>query len=69
MTTTTKTPGQVVTALEFAEVDSRLAVDCRDVLRRERESLTLALRSGDGREIKAAKAEAERVAVMWQVEL
>lgn len=63
------TPTQILSSLEWHEVDSRLAPDCRRVLRNERFSLTIALRSHDGARIRAAADEAIRVAQMWMVPL
>ena len=60
---------QLITALTYAEVDGSIAIDTRRVIRDERFALTAAVNSGDGQLIKAAMAEAMRVAKMWGVEL
>ena len=58
---------QVVNKLEWAEVDASLAPDCRRVMRDERQTLVVAMRSGDGARIKRALDEAVRVARLWGV--
>lgn len=55
--------------LQWVEVSSRYAPDCRRVIRDERQTLGIALRSGDPNRIRAAAAEALRVAAMWGVEV
>lgn len=66
MTTTIPTnPRQLLSYLEWAEVDGSRAADCRDMLRQERFALASALRSGDAEKIAAARDEALRVARMW----
>ena len=50
--------------LEWVEVGDYPA-DMRRVLRDERQSLTLALRTGDATKIVTAASEARRVAAMW----
>lgn len=69
MTTATKTPKQVLNALEFAQVNGSLAADCRKVLGDECNAVRAALQSGDGAKIAAAVKEANRVATMWGVSL
>lgn len=55
--------------LTWAEVSSQYAIDCRRIISAERQSLGLALKSGDATRIAAATKEALRVADMWGVEL
>jgi len=69
MTTTPKSPTQIESELEFAEVNADLAPDCRRILQAERVALQGAIRSGDASRIAIAKAEAIRVAAMWGVTL
>lgn len=59
-------PKTLLTWLEWQEVSPERAVDCRRVLRAERQRLALALRSGNRQEIAAARDEARRVAEMWE---
>lgn len=59
-------PRKLLAHLEWAEVDPARAPDCRRVLRREREALALALRSGDARRIGEARDEAVRTVCMWE---
>lgn len=68
MTTTTipTSPKALCDYLTMAEVDASRAPDCRRVLTDERIRLTGALRGGEASAIRAAAAEAHRVAVMWQ---
>ena len=61
------TPNTLHARLTYAEVDPQYAPDCRRVISTERQSLGLALQSGDNSRIKKAAAEAERVARMWGV--
>lgn len=61
-------PSQLHTRLTQCEVDATLAPDCRETLRHERESLGLAMASGDGKRIQRAADEARRVARMWGIE-
>ena len=58
---------QLSKALDFAEVNGKLAPDCRRVMVDENMVLKSALQSGDATRIKSAKDEAERVARMWGV--
>lgn len=60
---------QIINSLTFAEVNSKYAGDLRRMMRAERESLQVAVQSGDASKIKEAAAEAERVAEMWGVEI
>jgi hypothetical protein len=60
---------QLIEKLTWAEVNSQYAADCRKVIRDERMSLEVAVRSGDGARIKKATDEALRVANMWGVEV
>lgn len=57
----------LVTRLEWLEVDASVAPDCRRVLRDERFAILGARRSGDRARIAAAEAEASRVMAMWGV--
>lgn len=61
----TMSPADLCSALEWAEVSASYPADMRQVLRDERQSLAIALRSRDGAKIAAATAEAKRVARMW----
>lgn len=63
------TPAQLMAHLTWVEVDGRYAPDCRRIIRDERMSLQVALRSGDALRIQRAAAEARRVAEMWGVEV
>lgn len=60
---------QIINSLTFAEANSKYAGDTRRMMRVERESLQVAVQSGDASKIKEAAAEAERVAKMWGVEI
>lgn len=65
----TMSASQMTTAIEWLEVSSCYAPDCREVMRNERFQLVLAMRSGDAAKIDAAMIECERVAKMWGVDL
>lgn len=58
---------KLLTSLEFCELSSDLAPDCRQVIRDERVSLSAALNSGNGAKIQSAAKEAIRIAKMWGV--
>ena len=58
-------PRKLLAYLEWSEVDSSRAPDCRRILRDERVALASALRGGDGAAITAARDEALRVAKEW----
>lgn len=59
-------PAVLLGHLERAEIDGARAPDARRVLSAERQSLALAMRSGDAAKISAARDEALRVARMWE---
>ena len=59
-------PVKLVSYLEWCEVDSARAPDCRRILRNERFSLLAALRSGNTARIATVRDESVRVAKMWQ---
>jgi hypothetical protein len=63
------TPAHLHAQLQRCEIDGDLALDCRRVLKDERQALGLALQSGDGARIKAAHEETLRVCVLWGVEV
>lgn len=60
---------QILSKLEWAEVNGKLEPDTRRMMRNERFAVKAAVESGDGRKIKAAIAEALSVADMWGVGL
>ena len=60
---------QMIAAMDWVEVSSEYEADTRRMILEERESLTAAVKSGDGTDIQAAMAEAQRVATMWGVDL
>lgn len=60
---------QILTKLEFAEVNGSLEPDTRRMMQSERFAVKAAVESGDGRKIQAAIAEALSVADMWNVSL
>lgn len=57
----------LATRLEWLEVNSRVAPDCRRVLRDERFAILAARRRGDRAGIVAAETEARRVMQLWGV--
>lgn len=59
-------PRKLETWLSFAELDGERARDCRRMMTDLRMGLTIALRSGDRKQITAARDKAVRVAEMWQ---
>lgn len=66
---TTINAAQMIAAIEWIEVSSEYAADCRQTMRAERATLTAAVKSGDGKQISAAMDEARIVARMWGVDL
>ena len=60
---------QMISKLEMIEVSSKIENDTRRMMRNERFALLAAVASRDGGKLKAAMAEAVKVADMWGVSL
>ena len=65
--TTNHTAQQIITRLSRVEVSARYDAQTRRMMRDERVALTAAVQSRDQSRIRAAMAEAQRVAEMWGV--